>query len=79
MNFLNNSNFIQKIFLFILIGNFLLGISIYNRLGLTFVYSTRDLDKYFLDDIFVWDNSGFWWSVNIVLLIGFYLFKNIEK
>tara|TARA_B100000989_G_scaffold158835_1_gene118580 strand:- start:925 stop:1155 length:231 start_codon:yes stop_codon:yes gene_type:complete len=76
MNFLNNLNIIQKIFLFILSINLFLGIPLYNELGFTIV----DLSYgYFWKEVFVWEYSGFWWSVNIVLLIGSYLFKNNEK
>ena len=79
MNFLNNLNIIQKIILFIFIINFFLGIPIYNFLGFTRVDDAALFDEYFWNDIFEWTVSGFWWCVNIVLLIGFYLFKNNEK
>ena len=78
MYFLNNLNFIQKIFLFIFIINFFLGTPIYDELGLTDVSSWFFEEEYW-DVIFEWDYIGFWWSVNIVLLIGFYLFRNNEK
>ncbi len=73
MNFLNNLNIIQKIISFILIINFFLGIPLYNKLGLTDVYNDR-----ILRDIFSFEWAGFWWGVNIVLLIGIYLFRNSE-
>ena len=76
MNFFNNLNVIQKIILFIFIINFFIGIPIFNQLGLTSVGGTY---SYFWEDIFIWDFSSFWWGVNLVLLIGFYLFKNNEK
>ncbi len=78
MNFFNNLNVIQKLFLFIFIINFFLGTPIYDELGLTDV-SSWFFEEYYWDVIFEWDYSGFWWSVNIVLLIGFYLFRNNEK
>ena len=78
MNFLNNLNIIQKIILFIFIINFFLGIPIYDELGLTSV-DAQFFEEYYWDVIFEWRYSGFWWSVNIVLLIGFYLFRNNEK
>ena len=67
MSFLNKLNIFQKIIVFILLINFFLGFSIYNQLGLTHVW--------IIDNIFDFDRSGFWWGVNVVLLIGIYLFK----
>ena len=78
MNFLNNLNNIQKKILFIFIINFFLGIPIYDKLGLTGV-GAQFFEEYYWDVIFEWRYSGFWWSVNIVLLIGFYLFRNNEE
>ena len=71
MNFLNNLNITQKIISFILIINFFIGIPLYNELGLTHVDNGR-----ILRDIFSFEWGGFWWGVNIVLLIGIYLFRD---
>ena len=74
MNFLNNLNHTQKIISFILIINLFLGIPLYNELGITNVESHR-----IFEDIFSFQWSGFWWGVNIVLLLGIYLFKDREE
>ena len=73
MNFLNNINITQKIILYILIINFFLGIPLYNELGLTNVDY-----RFILSEIFTIRWAGFWWGVNIVLLIGIYLFRDSE-
>tara|TARA_B100000424_G_C22688024_1_gene376297 strand:- start:198 stop:413 length:216 start_codon:yes stop_codon:yes gene_type:complete len=71
MSFLNKLNIFQKITIFIFLINFFLGFYIYNYLGLTRVWG--------IDLIFYFNVSGFWWGVNVVSLIGIYLFKDNEE
>tara|TARA_Y100001935_G_scaffold244066_1_gene236109 strand:- start:490 stop:705 length:216 start_codon:yes stop_codon:yes gene_type:complete len=71
MSFLNKLNIFQKITVFIFLINLFLGFYIYNQLGLTSVWN--------IDFIFDFDRSGFWWGVNVVSLIGIYLFKDNEE
>lgn len=55
-----------KIFTLVFLSNILIGPYIYNELDLTYLS--------YLDDIFDWDYSGFWWSTNFILISVYFLF-----
>lgn len=58
----------KKIFIIVFLSNILIGPYIYNQLDLT------DLSLYYLEDIFYWKDTGFWWVTNLILIFVYFLF-----
>ena len=84
---LESMNTTQKIFLFLIIFNIVLGIPLLNKLELTYIRDVEDLfGFYYLDynDTWKWElrellRSVFWWGINFVLVSGFFIFKTKEE
>ena len=73
--FFANLNLSQKIIFFILIISIFVGTLIFDRLGLTGVCGTACGSTYW-DSFFTFKDNGFYWTFNIILIFGMYLFKD---
>ena len=81
LNFLNNRNLLQKLFLFIFVINFFLGVSLFNEIGLGKVgfHNPYNGETTFWKDFFSLDNNFFWWFISFACLMGFFIFNEKEK
>ena len=74
---MKNLKKIEKIFLFLFILNVFLGPSIYQSLGLIDLVGVSIYGYEFFDWLlfFSIEDSLFWWAVNVVLVIGYFIFR----
>ena len=68
---MKNLNKPQKIVLFLIIFNIILGVPILNQLGLTNIEIFKEM--------FEPEWSYTWWGLNLFLMICLYFFKDNEK
>ncbi len=73
--FFKNLNLSQKIIFFILIISIFVGTPIFDRLQLTDVCGYSCKGDYW-DNFFSFKENGFYWTFNIILIFGMYLFKD---
>ena len=68
---------VEKIFLFLFILNVFLGPSIYQSLGLIDLAGVSIYGYEFFDWqlFFSIEDNLFWWVVNVVLIIGYFIFR----
>ena len=71
----------QKIFLFLFILNIFLGPQIYQSLGLIDLMGTSIYGFDFVDWslFFSIEDNFFWWLVNFVLVLGYFIFRKNGK